>query len=322
MPIADLVSGRVWLSLKRLDPIHATNQYREFTQQAAGGGPVRIPFREPTPRFSRNIIVSHNVGRYPYQTEPCIAVNPTDPDNLIIGLDDYNFFGDAIYVSIDGGVTWEGPIALKVLMRDQIGGNPTLSFSRNGEAYFAQMSIGYRWVRVPPNLVVLAEVASIPVYKSTDGGLTWSDPRIAAQGTADASPEALSLTFLDRPWITVGPDPKDPGRDNIYVTYTEFTLNYPILEEYPYLGAPMVAITIKLVRSTDGGSTFSDPVAVTPTYTYLVGEEYRRIVQGSQSAVATDGTLYVAFYDSLDDGPWEGLFAPTVTWSTDGGLSF
>lgn len=321
MPIADLVSGRVWLNLKKLDPIHAAGQYREYALQAPGAGPVLIPFREPSPKFSRNVIVSYSLGKYPYQTEPIIAVNPTNPDNLIIALDDYNFFGDAIYVSIDGGATWEGPTAMKVLMRDEWGGNPALAFSRNGEAYFSQMSIGYRWLRVA-NLALLAEVASIVIYKSTDGGLTWSDPIIVAEGTPLASQETIYLTFLDRPWMAIGPDPKDPSRDNIYITYTEFALQYPILKEYPYVGAPLVAITIKLVRSTDGGATFSRPVAVSPTYTYLAGEEYRRIVQGSQSAVALDGKLYVSYYDALDDGPWKGLFAPTVTWSADGGLSF
>lgn len=321
MPIADFVSGRAWLNLKGMDPIHAASQYKEYAAQLPGVGPVLIPFREPTAKFSRNIIVSYPLGRYPYQTEPCMAVNPTNPDNILIGLDDYNFYGDAIYVSVDGGETWEGPIAMKVFMRDEWGGNPTLAFSRDGDAYFAQMSIGYRWVRVA-NLALTAEVASIVVYKSTDGGLTWSDPVIAALGKPLTSRETVDLKFLDRPWMAIGPDPEDPSRDNIYVTYTEFALRYPILKEYPYVGAPLVEITIKLVRSTDGGSTFSRPVAVSPTYSYLAGEEYRRIVQGSQSAVAPDGKLYVSFYDALDDGPWKGLFAPTITYSTDGGLSF
>ncbi len=325
MPIADALSGSVWLRLQGLDPIHAADQYREFSLQSPGAGPVLIPFREPSPKFSRNIIVSYNVGRYPYQTEPCVAVDPTNPDHLLMALDDYNFNGDAIYVSLDGGAAWEGPIAMKVLMRDEWGGNPALAFSRSGDAYFAQMSIGYRWVTVA-NLALVAEVASIAVYKSTreERGFTWSDPIAAAVGLPHSIPlqKTLNVTFLDRPWIAVGPDPGDPDRDNIYVTYTEFVETYPILEEYPYLGAPLVSITIKLIRSTDGGATFSDPVAVSPTYTYLVGEEYRRIVQGSQSFVAPDGKLYVAFYDALDDGPWKGLFAPTITWSTDGGLSF
>lgn len=322
-PIADIVSGRVWLTLNKLDPIHAEGQYRRFTLQASGGGPVRIPFREPSPKFSRNIIVSYSVGRYPYQTEPCIAVNPTNPDNLIMALDDYSFYGDAIYVSVDGGVTWDGPIGMKVLMGDEWGGNPALAFDRKGNAYFAQMSIGYRWIRVFDKAFV-AEIASIALYRSSDGGLTWSDPTVAAQGTVyvSSAEKTLTVTFLDRPWMTVGPDPKDPSRDNVYLTYTEFAIHYPIIEEYPYIGSPRIDITIKLVRSTDGGLTFSSPVAVTPTYEYYAGEEYRRIVQGSQSAVAPDGTLYVAYYDSLDDGPWNGLFAPTVTWSKDGGLTF
>ncbi len=323
MPIADALSGSVWLRLKGLDPINAADQYSGFTMQSPGAGPVFIPFREPSPKFSRNIIVSYNTGRYPYQTEPCIAVNPANSDHLLMAMDDYNFNGDAIYVSLDGGATWEGPIAMKVLMRDQWGGNPALAFSRNGDAYFAQMSIGYKWVTIA-NLALVAEYASIAVYKSTrdEKGFSWSDPIPAAQEFPYSNQTHLNILFLDRPWLAVGPDPKDPDRDNVYLTYTEFIETYPILEEYPYLGAPLVSITIKLRRSTDGGATFSDPVAVSPTYSYLVGEEYHRIVQGSQSFVTSGGKLYVAFYDALDDGPWKGLFAPTITWSMDGGLSF
>jgi len=320
-PIADLLSGRAWLNVKGLDPAHASNQYERYGLQMAGAGPALIPYREPTIKFSRNIIVSYNLGRYPYQTEPIVAVNPTDNDNIIIGLDDYNFYGDAVYATIDGGETWEGPIALKVLMKDEWGGNPALAFSRSGEAYFSQMSIGYRWVRVA-NIALIAEFASIPVYKSSDGGFTWSDPAVAAKGDAFAREDSVELLFLDRPWIAVGPDPESRDRDNIYVTYTEFAMRYPILKEYPYVGAPLVSITIKLVRSTDGGLSFSRPVAVSPTYTYQVGEEEHTVVQGSQMAIASDGTLYVSFYDSQDDGPWEGLFAPTITWSKDGGQTF
>ena len=322
-PISDLVSGSVWLTLNKLDPIHAEGQYRKYMLQASEGEPVKIPFRKPSPKFSRNLIVSYSVGRYPYQTEPCIAVNPANPDNLIMALDDYNFYGDAVYVSMDGGVSWKGPIAMKVLIGDEWGGNPALAFDRKGNAYFAQMSIGYRWVQVFDKAFTV-EIASIALYRSSDGGLTWSDPTVAVKGTVyvSSAEKTLTLTFIDRPWMTIGLDPKDPVRDNVYLTYTEFAMHYPIIEEYPYLGSPEIEVTIKLARSTDGGLTFSSPVAVSPTYKYYLGGEQSRIVQGSQSAVAPDGTLYVTYYDSLDDGPWNGLFAPTVTWSKDGGLTF
>ncbi len=324
MPIAEALSGPVWLRLKELDPIHAANDYKGSPSETAQppGGAVMIPYREPSPRFSRNIIVSHDIGRYPYQTEPHIAFNPTSPDKLVVGLIDYNVDGVAAYSSIDGGETWEGPMAMKPLQGDYFGADPVVGFSRDGTAYFAYLSVGTRPVRVG-NIVLIAEIGSIVVSNSVDEGRTWSDPVMAAAGTARWTEEGVVVSgFLDKPWMTIGPDPKNPDQDNIYVTYTEFMQNYPLIEEYPYVLAPTIEITVKLARSTDGGATFSPPVAVSPTYSYPSGIEERRIVQGSLPAVAPDGKLYVAYYDSLDDGPWKGLFAPMVTWSVDGGQSF
>ena len=59
------------------------------------------------------------------------------------------------------------------------------------------------------------------VAKSTDGGITWSDTILASQGTVatasqidDQGKERGTVTFrdLDKPWITVGPDPENPRR--------------------------------------------------------------------------------------------------------------
>ena len=70
--------------------------------------------------------------------------------------------------------------------------------------------------------------------------------------------------------------------------------------------APLISTTIKLVYSTDGGKTWSAPKQVSPTFSYWAGEERRRVVQGSNPKVAEDGRLYVAYYDSLNDGPGMG----------------
>jgi hypothetical protein len=324
--VADYLSGPVWLNLRGLDPIHTGKYYAEGSDmmQAPGvGGPIFIPYREPTPKFSRNVIVSYDLARYPYQAEPHIVSNPSNPDNLVVGLNDYSFFGTSAYASIDGGVSWQGPFAMKLLQGDDYLSDPTLAFDREGQVYYAYMSIGYRMLRTAKTVFV-EEIASIVMSKSDDGGVTWSNPVVAARGDlylAEGGRVAI-VSFLDRPRMAVGPDPNDPSHDNIYITYTEFMLHYPLIDEYPYVSAPIIDITIKLVRSIDRGLSFSSPISISPTYSYPYGELYHRIVQGSRPAVDRSGKLYVAYFDSLDDGTWRGLFAPTITWSLDGGRSF
>ncbi len=325
-PVANYLSGPVWLNLRGLDPLHASSDYAKAseTMQAPGvGGAVFIPYREPTQKFSRNIIVSQDLARYPYQAEPHIVSNPRDPDNLVVGLNDYSFFGTSAYVSIDGGATWEGPFAMKLIQRDDYLSDPTLAFNREGVVYYAYMSIGYRSLRTA-NVAFIEETASIAISKSDDGGMTWSSPVVVASGGLQLAEggKVVVVTFLDRPRMAVGPDPADTTRDNVYITFTEFRLRYPMIDVYPYVMAPIIDITIKLACSVDGGLTFRDPVSVSPTCSYPYGEEERKIVQGSRPVVGSDGKLYVAYYESMDDGPWRGLFAPTVTWSLDAGQTF
>jgi len=319
-PIVDLLSGPVWLRLKGVD-IYESTMSSAASPSQAGGLPIQLPYRVPSPKFSRNLLISIDVSRIPYQAETSIAVNPLNPDNIVIGMNDYGVYGPSAYASIDGGERWEGPFATTPLLKDDYGSDVSLAFDREGRVYFAYMSIGFKYIAV--NRVLFGDdKASIVVIRSDDGGFRWSSPIVAAVGDIYAHENEVIIVFLDRPRITVGPDPFDLKKDRIYVTYTEFVLRYPLIPEYPYILAPTISTTIKLVYSTDGGETWSSPRPVSPTYSHILGEERRRIVQGSNPKVGRDGTLYVAYYDSLDEGPWDGLFAPTIVKSKDGGRTF
>ena len=318
-PIAELLSGPVWLHVRGFK-IYERNLETPSLKPSRGGLPIKVPHRIPSPKFSRNLLISRDVGQIPYQAETGVAVNPKNPANIVIGMNDYGFYSPSAYVSMDGGVTWDGPHPMSPLQGDDYGSDVSLAFDRNGSVYFAYMSIGWKWVKTM-NVIFGDEKASIVVSKSEDGGCSWSPPIIASTGDIYVLKDKIIVKFLDRPRITVGPDPYDLDKDRIYVTYTEFVLQYPLVSQYPYVMAPMVSTTIKLVYSVDGGKTWSTPRSVSPTYSYWVGEE-ERIVQGSNPKVAGDGKLYVAYYDSLDDGPWNGLFSPTIVWSNDGGESF
>ena len=309
-----------------------------------GAAAALVPFRSPTAQFSRNILITRDLGGTPIQTEPHIAVNPLDPEHLIVGVIDYNAPNVVSYVSIDAGQTWEGPFQPRYIDGDLgAGGDPVVDFDRNGNAYIASISIGFEEFTLF-GAPFEQQVSSIAITRSEDGGYSWETPVASARSKVNLNMEqpfgnglvgTLSIGFLDKPWMTVGPNALDPSKDVIYVTYTEFVTNYEIVTYlqgglYAFQN-PSVDTTIRFVRSEDGGKTWSSPVDVSPTVRQVVGgggdggdqfSAEERVVQGSQPEVTEDGTVYVTWLDSTDDSAFEGLAEIWVAKSDDGGRNF
>ena len=101
-PAGPLLSGQAWLMSQGIDPgqgtMPASDAYlgpdlgggsvgsSSRTQAAGAGAPV--PYREPGPAFSRNILVTRDFGQSPFQTEPHIEANPGDPEHIVLGVID------------------------------------------------------------------------------------------------------------------------------------------------------------------------------------------------------------------------------------------
>ncbi len=313
------------------------------TQAAGAGAPV--PFREPGPAFCRNLLVTRDFGQAPFQTEPHIEANPNDPEHLVLGVIDYAFPSMSSYVTFDGGERWEGPFQVPYLLKDLgAGGDPVVAFDRDDNVYMNYISIGIDEFNLGP-IEVAAEVSSIAVARSEDDGFTWPFQVSAARSSVNTDGletdrfgrlrGIVDISFLDKPWMTSGPHPDDPEQDVIYVTYTNFDLSYEILYigEIPNLLPTEMRTTIELVASEDGGNTWSDPVAVSPTVRRAYGERgddsgatgvfgTLRVVQGSQPVVAPDGTVHVAWMDSTDDRSQEGVGEIQVASSSDAGRTW
>ena len=319
-----------------------------------------VPYRDPAPAFSRDILITRDFSGTPLQTEPHLAVHPKDPEHLLLGTVDYNFPNVSSYLSIDGGETWEGPSQPQFL-RDDLGagGDPVVGFDRSGNAYIAFISIGVEEFTIGP-AVDFAAVSSIAVAQSSDGGRTWGEAVSSSrsgltrnlytdfQGKVRGE---IILSFLDKPWMAIGPNPTNLKEDVIYITYTEFSLRYGIfhIDEAPFFGVPIQETTIKLVKSSDGGTTWSEPVSVSPTVRRIYGEGSgtdssstselsetvdedgessntvqgrKRTVQGAQPAVGPAGELFVTWLDGTDDETFEGLAEIYVSRSNDAGATF
>jgi hypothetical protein len=385
-PMSELLSGPSYLVANGLDPrIFNTPRADAVMGPAvphsgsiASVNAQQVPFRNAAPAFSRNVILTRQLGYAPYQTEPHIAVNPLDPLHLVAGVIDYNFSGATSYVSFDGGVTWDGPKPVR-FFRDDLaaGGDPVVAFDRQGNVYISQISIGIQDFRIG-SLVSSTLVSSLVVAKSTDGGLTWNEPaagatsRVITSGVIEEDERSrgeVTIPFLDKEWITTGVNPADPETDLIHMTYTEFRSRYRLIyaDEVPFLTPVLTESVIKSVTSADGGQTWSDPAAVSPVVFFsegggspegeeggestgveqpravpaeatpeqssatnqslqadqgTAGAESERVVQGSQPAVLSDGTLVVAYHDTTRDGFQKGLATLQVAMSTDGGQTF
>jgi hypothetical protein len=360
-PAGDVLSSQAWLRAAGADPVAAAAAAGQFgdpafspgltdtggstqrTQAAGAGAPV--PFREPGPAFSRNILVTRDFSNAPFQTEPHIEANPNDPEHLVLGVIDYAFPGNSVYVSFDGGERWEGPNQVPYLLDDLgAGGDPVMAFDSDGNVYTNYISIGIDEFNLGP-IEVAAQVSSIAVAKSEDEGFSWPVQISAARSRVNAAnleddrfgrPTGIvDISFLDKPWMTVGPHPESPEQDVIYVTYTNFDISYEIYwdGQIPLLLPTEMRTTIELVKSEDGGLTWTDPLGVSPTVRRGYGERgdgsgaagvfgTQRVVQGSQPEVAPDGTVYVAWVDSTDDRSQEGVGEIYIASSTDGGDTF
>ena len=291
-PLGNMLSASSWTMVSGMDPRVVTrNASRSVAMgwslgatglaSSSGGWDMstatqQVPFRNPSPAFSRNLLVTRQVGLFPIQTEPHIEVNPNDPLHLVLGVIDYNFPSMSTYVSFDGGETWDGPNQVRFFRNDYTAaGDPVLTFDRDGTVYLTSISLGFKEFDLG-NIGSGSEVSSMVVARSYDGGLTWGDPVSAARSSIETESVVdeegrergtATIGFLDKPWLATGPNPADPSKDSIYLTYTDFETTYGLMysDEIPYLSSPFTQTTIRMVRSDDGGVTWTDPIDISPT---------------------------------------------------------
>ncbi len=181
------------------------------------------------------------------QNEPGIAVNPTNPRDIIVSGNDFNTAVTGSsgswaseYTSTDGGTTWTyHPANLNNTFaggRPCMGGDPNVFFGPTGIAYFA--GLGY-----PDTLGGCGSGSStnnggLFVAHSTDGGLTWTFVRVE-QDTAS--------NFVDKEWMGVNP---------VNGVVSIDVMNYSTAGTTAF---------IDYWYSTDQGTTWHGPTVVNPS---------------------------------------------------------
>ena len=207
--------------------------------------------------------------------ETSIAVNPTNPLNMIGGVNDYQLalnpggqVSETIlsraHVTFDGGKTWS---MFPVLSNSayQATGDPALAFDAAGHAYYG--TLGFRFVG-PAN----AQNPDILVSNSGDGGKTWDVVRVEAGSGVETSVGDL----LDKDYVAAW------GDGNAIVTYGDFKLGQK---------GSFISARIHAAVTHDGGQTWSTPAVIS-------GSLDQAFV--ATPVVAADGRIFVSFLNTSD----------------------
>lgn len=223
-----------------------------------------------------NINVSNSIF---FEGEPFMAVNPQNPQNIVIAWMGLTFVGGIKITikskaSFDGGQTW-GSYHLQPHFSTTWGSaDVSMAFRKDGELY-----LSYIDYRENP------DSGGVYITRSLNGGIDWTAP-VEVWNIQQDDPAKRPL---DRPWLVV---------DNSNTDH--FGTLYMTTKPAPWVPAPNRPY---LKVSIDDGDTWS-PYRYVDTVGYLVGN----LIQAPMAApaVTADGNLCIAYPSYL---PAQSFFA-------------
>ncbi len=251
---------------------------------------------------------SNDGGSRRQNNEPYSVVDPTDPDVVVSGWNDYCLIDlgagwQGFGFSSDGGETWTNSFVpgypqdtsaegeqSPLFGRTTFAGDPIAAFDSDGNLFVG--GIAFNRANATNGSVY---VATYGADDQTNGyPVDYLRTRIVGAGTPSRNFQGI---FQDKPLLEV--DRTGGQHDgNVYVCWSRFT----------GFGQNKVYFS----RSTDSGQTFSQPVALSRSEEVLS-------VQGCDIAVEADGDVYVTYRTFGGGGTRVGL---AFSRSTDGGATF
>ena len=219
-----------------------------------------------------------------YFTEPAIAVNPTNPQQVI------GVFQDNAHASYswDAGRAWQ--LAEGVDPKNyRVSGDVSVAFDNQGHAFicyiaFDKLGTFNYWAHG-------ATRNGIFVRRSLDGGKTWEVDHVPVA----EQPSSPGIPFEDKPYI-VADNTKSKYAGNLYIGWTRWRI----------ADSQMV-----FSRSTDDGKTWSLPIEI-DAHPGLPRDD-NGAAEGFDGVVGPDGKLYAI---------WSQDNAIMLTVSHDGGKTF
>ena len=200
--------------------------------------------------------------------------------------------------STDGGATWT-QAAVDPVQKDPAGDDFTrMAVGKDGTVYVT-------WLHCPgpgPDTFCADGTSYMMFSKSSDGGDTWSPPRLMTKAQFVAPGLLTNTKYGERvynyPAIAVD-NSNGSHSGNLYVTMYSWTGTY---------------LRVQVIRSTDGGNTWSQPVALAPE-TAIHDQFFPAI------SVSPTGLVGVSWLDRRND-PANHNYQAFAAISSDGGQSF
>jgi hypothetical protein len=203
----------------------------------------------------KNIMVDEGVdGKR--AAEPSIAINPSDPKNIVIATSDGN-----INYSFDSGQTWA---RTKLTSQFGVYGDPVLVSDDKGTMYCLHLSDASG-----EGLKNEKSLDQIICHISKDGGKTWEE----------GSPLGYNAPKDQvKPWATTD------SKGNLYVTWTQFD---------KYNSSDSACQSTVLISSTSNGKKWSKPVVLTQTPGACSDDE--KSTSTPVPTISADNKIYVAW---------------------------
>lgn len=262
------------------------------TPMAAGKRLLHPPYvlvdKSHSAVFNNSNLVGEESDPLPVQNESSIAVNPKNPQNLIASAVDYrNNSSTWVYVSHDGGRTWENKMLGKPFPDWAASNDPSVGFDMNGRGFLCYGGFN---TTTRENGVFIAI--------TDDEGKNWQAhiPVILHRGV-----QTRDSVFEDKYYVWLDNSASSPYFKHAYIPWKRVT-------------DADSATQIVLSKSTDGGLSWSVPVPVSDRASgtsedTTFGQSFPLAVTGP------NGEVYVVW----NYGPKHAVgFAK----STDGGATF
>ena len=191
------------------------------------------------------------------QDEPSIAASLDAPMNAVAASNDYTGDGFWIGYTTDGGQTWTSQWKDPKFSFDGsrcFASDPSVAYSLRDHAFY--LSTLCYFTTTP--------ASEVQVWKSVDGGATWSsslEPALvvtnhAPNGSIDAS------IFNDKELMAVDNSPSSPHFGRIYVTWTKFHMTGGSFARSDY--CPVQAAYTDLIPTNDPSNSVWARTAIVP----------------------------------------------------------
>lgn len=288
--------------------------------------------------FPKNVRVNQDCG-FRLQAEEWVAVDPTDPKNIVASANDSKYFGNrtGVEFSLDGGKHWgDSELPVGRFAADFVPGDqwsfdaitdPAHAWDAKGNLYYSAIAFDV-FQDFNDALIVWKANSCLEGSALHAPGAGSCKPSFVAP--LDANGSAPSNNFADpfhfaddKNLMAADAFKSSPFKNNVYVTWTIFRFD----DDGFYVESP-----IFFTRSEDGGQTWSTPLEINGNSSDCVfgdlfdpseAADTCNFDQGSYPVVGPDGTIYVTFNNcnTPEGGPLGGVGVCQQMFvkSTDGG---